>query len=145
MKEKTKAISVKILLTELDKDGYHLFINLKVNGKRCRFLIDTGASKSVIDKAYFEKNVGKKFLKTIKQETTGLHSSVPESYFGTIKELEIGKQKTKGYTIAAVDLSHVNMTYAKLKKPKIQGILGSDLMTRYKMVLDYGKQLLLIP
>ncbi len=140
-----KATSVKILLTELDKGGYHLFLNLKINGKRCRFLIDTGASKSVIDKGYFIKNIGSKSLKTIKQETTGLHSSVPESYFGVIKELEVGKQKVKNYSIAAVDLSHVNMTYGKLKKPKIQGILGSDLMVKYKMIIDYGKETILIP
>ena len=96
---KAKVSSVKIILGEFDKGGFHLFLNLKVNGLKCRFLIDTGASKSVLDKKYFEDKVGKKFLKTVKQETTGLHSSVSESYFGVVKEVEIGHHLIKKYNI----------------------------------------------
>jgi len=136
---KKKESSVKIILAEFKEGGYHLFLHLKVNGKKCRFLIDTGASKSVIDKKYFEDKFGAKNLKTIKQETTGLHSSTSESHFGKIKEIEIGQHKLKNYAIAAVDLSHVNMTYGKLKTPKIQGILGSELMLKYKMIIDYSQ------
>lgn len=140
-----KATGIKIILAELDPGGYHLFINLKVNGKKCRFLIDTGASKSVIAKDYYDKHLSKKKLKTIKQETTGLHSTVHETHIGVIKELELGKQKVKNYTVAAIDLNHVNNTYKMLKQPKIQGILGSDLMFKYKMVIDYGQQKIFIP
>ena len=141
----TKTKSVKIILGSFAEGGYHLFLNLKVNGVRCRFLIDTGASKSVIDKKYFEDKVGKKFLKTIKQETTGLHSSTSESYFGIIKTVEVGHHTVKNYNIAAVDLAHVNMVYRNAKKPKIQGILGSDLMLKYKMIVDYGELKIYLP
>ena len=134
---------VKIAVTELNRGGYHLFITVKVNGKKCRFLIDTGASHSVIDKGYYEKNLKKKNLKTLKQETTGLHSTVNESHFGIIREVAVGKLLIKNYSSAAVDLSHVNATYKKLRKKKIDGILGSDILVKYKMVIDYGKKLLL--
>lgn len=144
MKNK-KETAVKIILEALDETGYHLFINLKVNGKICRFLIDTGASHSVIDKKYFEKNFKKQNLKTVKQSTTGLHSSTDESHFGKLKELVVGKVKIKDYKVAAVDLSHVNTTYMQIKKPKIQGILGSDILLKYKMVIDYGKAKIFIP
>ncbi len=141
-----KGQSLKAMLVEFDMGGgYHLFLNVKLNDKRCRFLVDTGASKSVVDKAYFEKNFGKQSIKTIKQQATGLHSSVPESYTGKVKTFAIGKREVKNYTIAAVDLSHVNMTYAALKKPKIQGILGSDVMLQLKMVIDYGAMTISMP
>lgn len=136
---------IKIILAELDPGGYHLFINLKVNGKKCRFLIDTGASKSVIAKDYYDKHLSRKKLKVIKQETTGLHSTVSETHIGVIKDLELGKQKVKNLTVAAIDLNHVNGVYKVLKQPKIQGILGSDLMFKYKMVIDYGQQRIFIP
>lgn len=135
MKKKTPA--VKIILEALDQTGYHLFVNVLVNNKRCRFLIDTGASHSVVDKAYFEKHFGKRSLKTVKQATTGLHSSTTESHFGKIKELKIGSITTKNHLAAAVDLGHVNNTYKQLKKRAIQGILGSDLMLKYKMKINY--------
>ena len=142
---KKKESSVKIILGEFDKGGVHLFLNLKVNGIKCRFLIDTGASKTVLDKTYFEQKIGKKSLRTIKQETTGLHSSVSESHFGKVKEIILGSQVIKNYDIAAIDLSHVNMVYKGAKKPKINGILGSDLMLKYKMIVDYGKLKIYLP
>ncbi len=135
---KKKIPPVKILLVEFDEGGSHIFINLAVNGKRCRFLIDTGASKSVLDKDYFEKHLDKKNLRTIKQETSGLHSSVPETHLGVVKKLNIGQLSISNYEIAAVDLKHVNTIYKKVKKPPIHGILGSDLMQKYKMVINYG-------
>lgn len=144
-KKPAKPQTVKIILTELDPGGYHLFVNLKVNGKRCRFLIDTGASRSVIDKGYYDKNLSRKKLKTILQETTSLHASTSETHIGTVKEIELGKCKIKNHTMAAIDLSHVNNTYKQLRVPKIQGILGSDLMHQLKTIVDYGQNKLIIP
>jgi predicted aspartyl protease len=143
--KQTLPVTIKIILTKLEPDGYHIFVYLKVNGKRCRFLIDTGASRSVIDKGYYDKHLSRKKLKKTQQETTGLHSSVSETHIGVIKELDLGKKKVKNFTVAAIDLSHVNKTYKMIKQPKIQGILGSDLMHCYKMVIDYGKEIIFIP
>ena len=142
---KAKENSVKIILGSFDEGGYHLFLSLKVNGVKCRFLIDTGASKSVLDKKYFEDKIGKKYIKTVKQETTGLHSSTAESHFGKVKTIELGHHVIKDYNIAAIDLSHVNQVYRNTKKPKINGILGSDLMLKYKMIVDYGKLKIYLP
>lgn len=145
MKATAKPQTIKIILTELDPGGYHLFVNLKVNGKRCRFLIDTGASRTVIDKGYYDKHLSRKKLKTIMQETTSLHASTSQTHIGTVREIDLGGRKIKNHTLAAIDLSHVNATYKQLKTPKIQGILGSDLMHQHKMIIDYGTNKLLIP
>lgn len=128
---------VKLSIEDMEKSGHHLFLNLKINGKRCRFLLDTGASKTVIGKEWFEKNVGKEKLKTIKQETSGLHSAVSESYYGKIDLLELGSLQVKKYTSAAVELAHVNGMYSKFKIKKISGILGSDLLLKLNAVIDY--------
>ena len=123
--------------------GFHPFITVTIEGLKCRFLIDTGASKSVIDKHFYETKLNRK-LKVIKQETTGLHSTVMESYTGSLKKLTIGKLVISAYPIAGVDLMHVNMTYQKMKLKKIQGILGSDLLKKYNMIIDYGQSKLFI-
>ena len=138
LKKKTQQpVIVSLSIEELAGSGYHVFLNAKVNGKRCRFLLDTGASKTVVDKKWFEKYVGKEKLKTIKQETTGLHSTVMESYFGKIDTLEFGKVTLKKISLAAIDLSHVNATYAKIEKKKIYGILGSDVLLKLGAIIDY--------
>lgn len=138
---KVKAI-VKLSIEEIAKSGIHVFFSLKVNGKKCRFLLDTGASKTVVSKDWFEKNVGKEKLKTIKQETSGLHSAVAESYYGKLDVLEFGLLAVKNYTVAAVDLSHVNSMYAKFGLKKIQGILGSDVLKKQNAVIDYKAETL---
>jgi predicted aspartyl protease len=131
--------SVKISITELDGNGFHLFVLVTIEGKKARFLLDTGASKTVIDKHFYETVLGRK-MKVIKQETTGLHSTVQESYVGKLKLLEFGNLKIKNYGTAGVELGHVNGIYTKMKKKKIQGILGSDILLQHAMVIDYGKK-----
>ncbi len=145
MAKTKKPVEVKLSIEALDFTGYHVFLNVTVNGKRCRFLLDTGASHSVVDKAFFEKHFGKRSLKTVKQSTTGLHSSTVESHFGRIKDLKIGALLIKKFTAAAIDLNHVNATYASIKKAKIHGILGSDILRANKMIIDYGQGKLIIP
>ncbi len=145
VKEKIQSpVSVKLSIEELDKSGYHVFLNAKVNGKKCRFLLDTGASKTVIDKSWFEKHIGKDKLKTVKQETSGLHSVVHESYFGKIDELAFGKTSVKKFTCAAIDLDHVNGTYKKVNKQKIHGILGSELLLQLGAVIDYKTSVMIL-
>ena len=134
---------LKFVITDMQGGGFHPFVTVTIEGRRCRFLIDTGASKSVIDKHFYESKLNRK-LKVIKQETTGLHSTVMESFVGKLKELTIGKLKITDYPIAGVDLMHVNTTYQKMKLRKIQGILGSDLLKKHNMVIDYGQSKLFI-
>jgi predicted aspartyl protease len=142
-KNTTSPKGVKFAITELVGGGFHPFLNVTIEGRKCRVLIDTGASKSVIDKEFYEKKLGRK-LKVIKQETTGLHSTVMESYVGKLKKYEVGSQTLSNFVIAAVDLSHVNMTYKKIKIQRIDGILGSDVLTQFGAVLDYGQGKLFI-
>lgn len=142
-KDNKERKGVKFVVTEMQGGGFHPFINVTIEGKKCRFLIDTGASKSVVDKHFYETKLNRK-LKVIKQETTGLHSTVMESYTGKLKKLTIGKQVISEYAIAAVDLMHVNTTYKKMKLRKIDGILGSDLLAKYSAVIHYGEAKLYI-
>src|ERR1035437_470321 len=87
-------IPIKIL--KLD-DGFHLLVNIRINGKPARMLIDTGASKTV-----FDKNRISRFLKEEKFEThdklsTGLGTSDMKSHLVVIKRLNIGKLEIKNY------------------------------------------------
>lgn len=115
----------------------HVFVNVKVNGLPCRFLVDTGASKSVIDKTYV-KEIRQAFAQnhsTANHRTAQQHARIVRA---RLKSVTIGTVENRNYTLAAVRSSHVNSTYATLKTKKIQGILGSDLMMKEKMIIDYS-------
>jgi predicted aspartyl protease len=49
---------LKLIPVALDEKSYHVFLTFYVDGVKCRFLLDTGASKTVIDKAFAEKTDG---------------------------------------------------------------------------------------
>lgn len=126
-------------LVELAENNYHIFVSVKVNGNRVLFIVDTGASGSVIDKDYYSKKLASKH-KTIQQEVHGLHSTQHESYVGKLKTFEIGKLALKNLQIGCIDLNHINNAYKSRKlKLKINGIVGSDLLLKYGMVIDYKK------
>lgn len=124
------------IICDLAGGGYHIFVSLEVEGKRARFLIDTGASSCVVDRLFYESKLGRK-MKVVKKETTGVHSTVMESYSGSLKLLKIGAIEYRRLYVAGVELSHVNMTYKKLGIPPIHGIIGSDLMLKYGWILNY--------
>lgn len=132
----------KLKLVELADDNYHIFVSVKVNGNKVWFIVDTGASGSVVDKDYYSAKLVSKY-KTIKQEVHGLHSTQAESYVGKLKTLEVGKLSLKNISIACIDLNHVNNAYKQRKlKLKISGIVGSDLLLKHGIIIDY-KQLAL--
>ena len=126
-------------LVELAEGNYHIFVSAKVNGNKVLFIVDTGASGSVIDKDYYSKKLAAKH-KTIQQEVHGLHSTQHESYVGKLKTLEVGKLTLKNFSIGCIDLSHINGAYKSRKlKLKIHGIIGSDLLLKHGIIIDYKK------
>ena len=118
----------------------------KIHGKEARFLIDTGASRSVfdphtitdfIDNVAFEKKEGM---------TAGVGSSDLESATFMIEVFSIGELEIHDYEAVALDLENIHEMYGKLGLPRIDGIIGGDLLKRYKSVINYkGTKLRLTP
>jgi hypothetical protein len=131
---------LKLSIIALDENSYHVFLTLKVDDIKCRFLLDTGASKTVIDKNFVSKLGTSQKMKTLKKETRGLNSTEIETAVIKIKSFFLNELEIKNHLFAAIDLSHVNHTYKSLKKPIIHGILGSDILLEVNAVIDYGKK-----
>ena len=139
-------IEVPMQLLDIEGDGFHIMIKGMIHGKEARFLIDTGASRSVfdpktitsfIDNLQFEKKEGM---------TAGVGSSDLESSTFIIDHLSIGELEITDYEGVALDLENIHEMYAKLHLPHIDGIIGGDLLHKYKAVINYrSKKLRLTP
>ena len=105
-------------------------------------MIDTGASKTVFDSSCVLKFVKKKDLQPNKSKSVGLGTSDVETKIVEINNLKLGTMKVKKLEIAVLDLSHVNHSYEEIKLPKIDGVLGSDFLMKYKAVINYPKAFL---
>ena len=139
-------IEVPIQLLDIEGDGFHIMVKGTIHGKGARFLIDTGASRSVfdpktltsfIDDLQFEKKEGL---------TAGVGSSDLESSTFVIDHLTLGGLEITDYEGVALDLENIHEMYGKLHLPHIDGIIGGDLLKKHKAVINYrSKKLRLTP
>jgi len=135
-------ISVPLIIKKIPPKGYHIFVDGKIMRKKIRFLIDTGASKSVVDKSFAEKNFTTSLITETDHQTTGLGTNIPNSSFIRLHHIRIGDQKIKPLQFALLDLSVVNDAYSLAKLEKVNAIIGGDILKKYGCVIDYNAAIL---
>jgi hypothetical protein len=131
---------VPLEITAIEEDGFHIMVEVLVNGQTARMLVDTGASRSVFDQErisrFFDGNME---LEVNEKKSTGLGTRDMESQGLYLEELRIGELKIRNYPAVVLDMSHVNLSYHELELPPIDGVLGSDILMKYGAVINYGK------
>lgn len=132
--------NIPIQLLFIEDAGYHLLVKAKVNGKTVTLLIDTGASKTVFDKGRILRFANEESFLTLEKLSTGLGTTMMETQSTVLKKFQVGKLQIANFETIVIDLSHVNLTYAKLDLPAIDGVLGSDLMVKHHAIIDYKKK-----
>jgi predicted aspartyl protease len=120
----------------------HLVLKLKLNGKKGRFLLDTGASNSCIDFEAVSYFSVKKMASDIKAAGAGGRGMKTEKSLGNA--LQIGRWIDDNIDLVIFDLSHVNKALVEHGAKKIKGILGSDVLIKANAVIDYRKNFLFL-
>ncbi len=135
-----KTITVPLILINLQNDGFHLLVEIVVFGEKLFAVLDTGASRSVFDKALMEKHVAELELTEGSQAATIFSTETTAT--GIIPKLNIGKLVLKHYHAVALDLQCVTDTYLSLGYPSISGIIGGDILMEYNAKIDYQKKIM---
>ena len=139
-------IDIPLQLLDIEGEGFHIMVKGMIHGKEANFLIDTGASRSV-----FDPNTISTFIDDLEFEkkegmTAGVGSSDLESATFRIDTFSIGELEIADYEAVALDLENIHEMYEKLGLPRIDGIIGGDLLKRYKAIVNYkSKKLRLTP
>jgi hypothetical protein len=133
---------IKLSAEELERKNYHIFVNLEVNGVNCRMLLDTGASKTVFDTERVLRFVKTEEVKAYESKSVGLGVIEMETQVAILRNILVGKLAIKKMEVAVLPIGHVNITYKQLAIPKIDGVLGSDFLMKYKVVIDYEKMMM---
>ena len=139
-------IDIPLQLLDIEGEGFHVMVKGMIHGKEANFLIDTGASRSV-----FDPNTISTFIDDLEFEkkegmTAGVGSSDLESATFRIDAFFIGGLEIADYEAVALDLENIHEMYEKLGLPRIDGIIGGDLLKRYKAIVNYkSKKLRLTP
>ena len=139
-------IEVPLQLLDIEEEGFHVMVKGTIHGKEANFLIDTGASRSVFDPKTISTFIENLEFEKKEGMTAGVGSSDLESSTFHIDAFSIGDLEINDYEAVALDLENIHEMYGKLGLPHIDGILGGDLLKKYKAVINYrSKKLRLTP
>jgi predicted aspartyl protease len=122
----------------IDEEGFHLMLKAVVNKKEVRLLLDTGASRTVFDKSRLIDIFGKKQIKfkNVSEKSVGLGTKSMKSQMAIFDEFALGNISFADFTVVVLDLNHVNYSYQMIGDEGVAGVLGSDLLVKYKANID---------
>ena len=118
-------IKIPIEIVELEDNSFHIIVSLQIGSIEGDFIIDTGASVTVIDK-----------LTPFSYEPL---DDVSEINSGGVCG-EINEVQLVNIHAAVIDLQYVNSLYDKHLQRRVAGLLGSDFLVRHEAVIDYGNK-----
>ncbi|MBC8053694.1 MAG: clan AA aspartic protease [Sphingobacteriaceae bacterium] len=131
--------SVNLETLNLD-DGFHLLVEVLVFGQLFKAVVDTGASRTVLDKNTVENYIDKDTLLASDKLSTGLGTNSMESYTLTIPRLIIGDLEIADFETAVLDLSMINIAYQSIEVGPIIGVIGGDILMKYQATISYSSQ-----
>ncbi len=139
-------IEIPINIINIEGDGFHMVTEGLINGKTARFVVDTGASRTVFDKDKILNYINNPEFSEKEGLSAGIGGTDISSFIFDIEELSFGDLKINDYQAVAMDLSNINNSYEMIKLPHIDGVIGGDLLYRYKAVISYRlKKIRLFP
>ena len=141
-KNKKNRISVPLQIIDLHEDGFQPLVEISVFGKSFIVVLDTGASKTAFDQTMLLQAYENAVVTMSDRLSTGLGTNSMASSTAIIHDLYIGDLLINEFEVAVLDLSTINIAYLQLGHPEVLGVLGGDILMKYKAVIDYGKQVL---
>lgn len=134
-------IEIPFKLIELEHENYHILLEgMFSDGTTANWIIDTGASKSVLDvnlTSFFEKTESEN---EDDYQSAGINQGMTETSVGRMFHLQFGSLIISDHKVALIDLDHVNEIYGKYTSYRIAGLLGGDILMHYRCTIDYSTQ-----
>jgi hypothetical protein len=141
-RNKKNKIVVPLQIIDLHEDGFHPLVNVSVFGKSFILVLDTGASKTAFDQVMLLQAHEQAIVTISDRLSTGLGTNTMTSSTAIINDLYIGGLLIDEFEVAVLDLSTINIAYRQLGHPEVLGVLGGDILMKYKVVIDYGRKII---
>ncbi len=129
-----KYISVKLKKIATN----HFEIKAKINGKKGRFILDTGASNSCV--GFDEIETFNLKTEDSEHKAAGAGPEEIDTQISKKNKIEIGDFKIKKIPLVLIDLSHINNALIKQEAKPVNGIIGADVLEEGNAIIDYKKR-----
>ena len=122
-------------LVRLEDSSYHILVPVQIGSIEGDFIIDTGASVTVVDRHT-------PFNLEPLEGMTEVHSGsvggqIEEVEMANIAEMRMGGHALRDVRAAVIDLDYVNSLYDKHLRRRVAGLLGSDFLAQHGAVINY--------
>jgi len=118
------------------RDGYQILCRIHIKNKEYRMLVDTGASMTLFD-IKKSKEISENLPEKNNNNLIAVGSNNIDSQTVIIEEFRIGDIIIKDYKMLLISLDNLNSVAIKKGNPLIHGILGGDILNKYKVYIDY--------
>jgi hypothetical protein len=127
-------------IIELEDVSYHLLVPVVINKNlHVNLIIDTGASKTILDFAYLQKVAND--IEVVQSDlSSGINSFIEDCYSATLDSFAIGNLIIEPYPCVLMDMTHVNQLYTKIGQGQVCGLLGSDFLKKYNATISFTQQ-----
>jgi predicted aspartyl protease len=113
-------------------------VSLRINGKTGLFVLDTGASLTIIDRSRLGKfNIAQNAPLSSTNAIGAGGSVVVSSY--PVRSIGFGSNEFDIKRISSADMSAVNASFTKDTGLSVDGVLGHDVLSHFGAVIDLGQ------
>ncbi len=130
---------IPLTIRPIQHTGYHCFVNLYYEGIPLPMVLDTGASRTVLDVAALDRLDLAAMSYHTDDQAVGFTNQGLQAKLLDFPLLIIGDVELHQQQLGVLDLSHINQTYDNLGIPPVSGILGNDLLVDLKAKIDFGR------
>ncbi|OEK03748.1 hypothetical protein BFP97_04680 [Roseivirga sp. 4D4] len=113
----------------------HLHLECTLNGVNGKFILDTGASGTVIEVQNRDKF--KMAVKNVDQEAAGAGGASIQMFVSEENTFEMGALTINKMPLVLMSLDHVNSAFERLGLGRVDGVIGADILTSKEAIIDY--------
>lgn len=121
------------------QNGYHVLCRIKIKNREYRVIIDTGSTETLFD----VKKIGCLFSNSIQKSdkiSYDFNGNLIDNKIFIIDEFFIGNIKIENFESKLTDFVKFNNNFVKNGLPKVDGIIGNDILIKYNSIIDFGKK-----
>ncbi|KAB2872008.1 MAG: hypothetical protein F9K37_01590 [Bacteroidales bacterium] len=133
--------SIPFKLVELEPESYHMLVDATINGEPVKLILDSGASRSVLDKIY---DSGERIEGISDTVAVGFMSDNVNIELASIPNLLVAGVKFNDFPIALADLSSLRELYKNITGLSVAGLLGCDFLVQNVSSINLGSKKIFI-
>jgi predicted aspartyl protease len=117
-------------------DGFNLYVDGSVNGKKARLMVDTGAFATLLHSRFVR---GMKIpLRETPFSSSGVNLKQRGVQMATISRFSIGSMDLERNDVGVMNLEGLIHGGLLDASPPVAGLLGSEILRRHHAIIDFG-------